>query len=135
MPYVTKVSGSFIIQHPDPAKCDSYQLVHNFVETDSEGDNIYRYEINTQNCSAILELPDYFKYLNKNSQVKVSPKNHFGRGYGIIDESMDFVTFTTTQDGSYNVLIIGTRKDEVAIKAWKGVEHEIGKSDKKRKIN
>ena len=119
---ITKVSGSFVMRHPDPAKYDTMDLYHNFVESPNEGDNFYRYQITAQNCSAVLQLPDYFKYLNKFPQVKVAPKNHFGNGYGVVDETLSCVTFTTNQDGEYNVLIIGTRKDEKAVGGWSGVE-------------
>lgn len=119
---ITKTTGSFFMKHPDPSKCDTHELYHNFVESPTEGDNIYRYEVEMKNCAATLELPDYFKYLNKNPQVKVSPKNHFGRGFGIVDENLNCVTFTTNTDGIYNVFIIGTRKDDPAMASWKGVE-------------
>ena len=121
---LTKGSGSFRIPHPDPEKTCSKYLLHSFVESPTEGDNIYRYEIETLNCSASLDLPDYFKLLNKNEQVWVSPKNHFGSAYGVVDKEQTCVSFCSNCDGQYNVLIIGTRKDEVAVKAWKGVEQE-----------
>jgi hypothetical protein len=119
---ITKSSGSFVIPHPDPAKRATTALKHSYVEGPTEGDTIYRYEINVQNCCHTLQLPDYFKYLNRHPQVKVAPKNHFGTGYGIVDELLSCVTFSTTQDGKYNVLIFGTRKDFNAVKNWKGVE-------------
>lgn len=116
------MAGSFVIPHPDPAKTLTHQLQHSYVEAPTEGDTMYRYEITVQNCSHVLTLPDYFKYLNRTPQVKVAPKDHFGRGYGIVDESLSCVNFTTTQDGKYNVLILATRKDCGAIENWKGVE-------------
>jgi hypothetical protein len=119
---LVKVSGKFVIPHPDPAKESEYDLVHSFVESPTAGDTLYRYEILVQNCSYTLQLPDYFKFLNENPQVKVAPKDHFGRGYGIVDELLSCVTFCTTQDGKYNVLILGTRKDCDAVRTWKGVE-------------
>jgi hypothetical protein len=128
------VSGTFRIHHPNPEKTCSKYLLHSFVESPTEGDNIYRYEIETLNCSASLDLPDYFKFLNKNEQVWVSPKNHFGSAYGVVDKEQTCVSFCSNCDGLYNVLIIGTRKDECAIKAWKGVEEEKSELDKKRKI-
>jgi hypothetical protein len=122
MNVITKSSGSFLIPHPDPAKFGKMMLQHNYLESPTEGDTIYRYEINVQNCSYTLQLPDYFKFLNRNPQVKVSPKNHFGRGYGLVDESLSCVTFTTNQDGIYNVIVFGTRKDCGAVLNWKGAE-------------
>jgi hypothetical protein len=129
----SKVSGCFRIHHPDPEKTCSKYLLHSFVESPTEGDNIYRYEIETLNCSASLDLPDYFRFLNKNEQVWVSPKNHFGSAYGVVDKEQTCVSFCSNYDGLYNVLIIGTRKDKGVCK-WKGVEEEKGELDKKRKI-
>ena len=129
----SKVSGCFRIDHPNPEKTCSKYLLHSFVESPTEGDNIYRYEIETLNCSASLDLPDYFRFLNKNEQVWVSPKNHFGSAYGVVDKEQTCVSFCSNYDGQYNVLIIGTRKDKGVCK-WKGVEEEKGELDKKRKI-
>jgi hypothetical protein len=97
-------------------------LFHSFVESPTAGDNIYRYQITTENCQAVLELPDYYKYLNENSQMRIAPVNHFGKAYGNIDDSLSCVTFTSNCDGAYNVLIIGTRKDRDARFGWRGVE-------------
>jgi hypothetical protein len=119
---VYKTSGSFTIPHPDPAKNKTHQLRHSFVESPNEGDTLYRYVVCAVDCNATLELPSYFKFLNKNIQVKIAPKNHFGRGYGIVDESLTCVDITTNCDGQYNVLVMGTRKDKMAVCAWKGVE-------------
>jgi len=32
------------------------------------------------------------------------------------------VNFTSNCEGAYNILVMGTRKDEFAAAAWKGVE-------------
>jgi len=66
MNVITKSSGSFLIPHPDPAKFGKMMLQHNYLESPTEGDTIYRYEINVQNCSYTLQLPDYFKFVNRN---------------------------------------------------------------------
>jgi hypothetical protein len=118
----TKVSGSFTIPHPDPAKKNTHTLSHNFVESPSAGENIYRYQISTQNCQATFELPSYYKFLNKNTITKVSPVDTFGTGYAILDSGMNCVTFTSNCDGAYNVLLIGTRKDYDAERSWCGAE-------------
>ena len=120
--YISKQSGSFMIDHPDPEKNGYMTLQHKFVESPTEGDNLYRYEVCTQNCTASIELPDYFKFLNKNVQFLISPKNHFGRGYACINEDYTCVNFTSNCEGAYNILVMGTRKDEFAAAAWKGVE-------------
>jgi hypothetical protein len=122
MQNVVKSGGSFEIEHPDPAKSDTMLLIHSFVEAPTAGENIYRYKITTENCSAVLELPDYYKYLNCNEHISLSPINNFGNGYGLIDETQSCVNFTTDTDGEYDVLIIGTRKDKDVQFHWKGVE-------------
>lgn len=119
---LSKASGTFEISHPDPTKNATKYLNHSFVESPTRGDNIYRYKITTCNCQASLPLPDYYKFLNENDQVWVSPVCHFGSGYGIVDSCQTCVSFTSNCDGDYNVLIIGTRKDADAILGWRGIE-------------
>jgi len=119
---LTKASGSFKIPHPDPKKTATHDLIHSFVESPTAGDNIYRFYVETLNCQATIELPDYFKYLNKDEQVWISAQNHFGNAHGIVDETQSTVSICSNTDGKYNVLIIGTRKDDWVNKNWKGVE-------------
>ena len=85
-------------------------------------DNIYRYKIQTCNCQASLELPNYYKFLNKNDQISVTANNNFSGAYGIMDESQSCVNFVSEVDGSFDVLIIGTRKDKAVNNAGRGVE-------------
>jgi hypothetical protein len=120
--YLSKTAGSFKIEHPDPSKCATMELWHSFVESPTAGDNLYRYVVTTQNGTATLQLPDYYKFLNENSQLKIAPVNHFGKAYGVIDPTESFVTINSTIDGDYNVLLVGTRKDPDAKHAWKGAE-------------
>lgn len=119
---VNKAGGSFKIPHPNPKKNDSHYLIHSFVESPTAGDNIYRYEVESVNGVAEIQLPDYFKYLNENTQIWVNGKNNFGNGYGEINDELTKITIHTNIDGEYNVLAIGTRKDEHAKKHWKGAE-------------
>ena len=49
-------------------------------------------------------------------------KNNFGNGYGTVNEELSKITIHTNIDGDYNILVIGTRKDEHAKKHWKGTE-------------
>ena len=118
---VNKGGGTFGIVHPDPSKKATRNLYHSFVEAPTEGENIYRYKIETCNCTATLDLPSYYKFLNKNDHVSVTASNHFGSAYGIIDNTQSFVTFTSDTDGQYDVLIIGTRKDR-DVNGYGGVE-------------
>jgi len=121
---LSKSAGSFNIPHPDPAK-EKWRLRHAFVESPTRGDNIYRWTVATVNRNAEVILPDYFKHLNENVQVWVSPVKHFGRAYGEINTAQTILKITSESDGIYNVLLIGTRKDKIAKDFWDkdGVEY------------
>ena len=119
---LSKTSGTFRINHPNPAKTNTHYLQHSFVESPTAGDNIYRHIVRTCNCSGIIELPDYHKYLNENDQVFISATCHLGYGFGVVNKEQTCVTVTTNSDGEYNVLLIGTRKDVNAVTAWDGIE-------------
>ena len=131
---VTKGSGSFGISHPNPEKTKTHKLIHSFVESPTAGDNIYRYEVEVIDGVAIIELPDYYEHLNENTQVWVTAKNGFGVGYGVVSEDLKTATIYANKDLTYNILIIGTRKDTLASENWKGVEiekNDIEKSNQK----
>ena len=121
---LSKGSGTFRIPHPVPEKKDKLDLQHSFVESPTRGDNIYRWQVEVQNNQHIIELPDYYQYLNENDMVWVNSVNHFGRGYGNVNDEQTELTITTDTDGLYNVLLIGTRKDETAMNNFKGIEVE-----------
>ena len=123
---ISKGGGSFDIEHPDPTKEMGWMLRHSFVESPTRGDNVYRYNITTtsENLQSIIDLPDYYKHLNENNQVWVSPTNCFGIGYGTVNEELTQVTINTNIAGNYNVLVIGTRKDKVAKDYWDSKENE-----------
>ena len=124
---ISKGGGSFDIEHPDPTKEMGWMLRHSFVESPTRGDNIYRYNVTTtsENLQSTIDLPDYYKHLNENSQVWVSPTNCFGIGYGTVNEELTQLIINTNIAGNYNVLVIGTRKDKVAKDYWdsKGNEY------------
>ena len=121
---ISKWTDNFHIQHPDPSKKDTHYLVHRTIESPSSGENIYRFQINACNCQATLELPSYYKYLNCNDYISISPTNHFGNGYGIMSQDQSQIQICTNQDGLYDVFVIGTRKDIRALQHWIGVEIE-----------
>jgi hypothetical protein len=119
---LSKASGTFRIDHPDPSKTCTHYLSHSFVESPTAGDNIYRYKVNVINGTAVINLPSYYKYLNENDQIWVTPQGHFGIGYGEINIEQTQLTIYSNADGEYNVLLIGTRKDTDARNSWSGVE-------------
>jgi hypothetical protein len=112
---LTKSSGSFDIPHPDPIKQKKkYRLRHCFVESNTRGDNLYRYTITTNNGEAEIQLPDYFQHLNENPQVFITAIDVFGFSKGLVDTELKKVHIAVSVDGTYNVLVIGTRKDKLA---------------------
>lgn len=110
---LAKGTGSFLIPHPDPSK-EGWKLRHCFVESDTRGDNIYRRRVEAENGTAEITLPDYFKYLNENTMVFVSPVGSFGVGCGYINDDMTKIIINVSEDGIYNVMIVATRKDKIA---------------------
>lgn len=107
------------IPHPDPAKSANYDLRHCFVEAPTRGENLYRFTISAKKDGEVvfLKLPNYWPFLNENPQVWVAPKGHSGQAYGEVDTKLTTLSITCAQTGEYNVLLIGTRKDDIA-KAW-----------------
>jgi hypothetical protein len=119
---LSKASGCFSISHPDPAKNATHNLQHAFVESPTEGDNIYRWQVQTTAGTNVITLPTYYRFLNKNDMVWVSPYRNFGSAYGEVTADQCCLIVCSNQDGCYNVLLIGTRKDEHAESAWTGPE-------------
>jgi hypothetical protein len=119
---LSKYSGCFSIPHPDPAKNSTHNLQHSFVESPTEGDNIYRWQVQTTACANVITLPTYYRFLNKNDMVWVSPYKNFGSAYGEVTADQCCLIVCSNQDGCYNVLLIGTRKDEHAASMWTGPE-------------
>jgi len=119
---ISKVTNNFKISHPDPTKCSTHFLTHSTMETPTAGDNIYRYEVETVSCQASFELPSYYKFLNENDQVWITPKDHHGKAWACVTNDQTKVCVNSDTDGKYYVLVIGTRKDECAIGSWQGVE-------------
>jgi len=117
---------SFIIPHPDPLKNKTHRLRHCCVEAPTRGDNLYRWTLTTTNKMAIQLLPSYSSFLNKDWQFFVSPVKSLGSGYVIMSEDETNFTLHVSDDETYNVLGIATRKDEGGNCFDKtGVEFEI----------
>ena len=128
---LSKASGTFTIDHPNPCKTATHHLKHSFVESPTAGDNVYRWEVDIDDTlHGEIVLPEYYRYLNENSQVWINPVNNLGRAFGIVNISATKVKITTSDPGKFNVLVIGTRKDKAAVEAWKGVEIKKTKEEK-----
>jgi len=117
--------SKFRIAHPDPNKPAGTFLKHSSIEAPTAGDNLYRWTVEVIDGEAKIQLPDYYKFLNKNDMVWIAPVDNFGRGSGEVDESQNILTVKADLDGKYNVVLLGTRKDEAATKYWQGPEEYI----------
>lgn len=124
---------NFEIPHPKPKKKATHRIRHGAVESPTAGDTLYRWKIKADkdNDVAIIDLPDYFIWLNKDVQMFVTPQGHFGHGYGELNREAEQLEIHCQYEGEYNVLVIGTRNDDhQSVQDWdiKGVEREIGES-------
>jgi hypothetical protein len=124
---LSKGSGTFDIPHPDGSMPKNSRLRHSFVESPTAGDNIYRWQVrvNKDNGKSYIKLPKYWKHLNTNPMVWVSSVGEVATASGYVDINEDRVVVQADKMGSYNVLVLGTRKDEVAVNNWKrlGMEY------------
>ena len=77
----------------------------------------------TSNGSCVQALPSYSVHLNENWQFFVNAKNTFGTGYAILSQDERTFTLFGSEDGSYSVVGVATRKDKGALAFdTKGVE-------------
>ena len=121
---LTAGTKTFKINHPDPAKSGSYTLNHRVVETPTAGDNIYTYVVSSSsdNQTTITDLPDYWQHLNENPRMWIQARGMFAHAYGEVSSSLKQMMITMEKSGSYDVLLMGTRKDAQASSSWKGPE-------------
>jgi len=124
---ISKSAGSFDIPHPDPQKKDTHRLRHYFVETPSAGGNIYKYQIYCTKGVNIMDLPDYFRFLNKDGLVWVDSYKHFGGGWGDIIDGGRKLEIHAEQDGIYKVFVFADRKDPLAMENFNkyGIEYKL----------
>ena len=135
IPGAFTVNGTknFEIPHPKPEKKATHRIRHGAVESPTAGDTLYRYKIQAtkDNDKVLIDLPDYFIYLNKDVQIFVTGQGHFGNGYGELNIETEQLEVYCQLEGEYNILVIGTRNDDhQSVQDWgiKGVEREIGES-------
>ena len=103
---------SFAIDHPNPVLKDTHILRHCCVEGPSRGETLNRWMLTTRNGRCVQALPSYSPYLNENWQFLISAKDSFGSGYVIMSADETFFTLHATEDGTYSVIGIATRKDK-----------------------
>ena len=113
------------------------RLRHSFVESPTAGDNIYRWQIKVtrENGKFFIKLPKYWTHLNTNPMVWVSSADQPAASFGYVDMKQEKVIVQADRVGTYNVLLLGTRKDSLATNNWKelGMEYiskGIGEAEK-----
>ncbi|HMV81413.1 MAG TPA: hypothetical protein PKA14_26035, partial [Leptospiraceae bacterium] len=113
---LSKGSGTFDIAHPDPSMPKNSRLRHSFVESPTAGDNIYRWQIKVtrENGKFFIRLPKYWTHLNTNPMVWVSSADQPAVSFGYVDMKQEKVIVQADRTGTYNVLLLGTRKDSLA---------------------
>ena len=125
IPTLTGTSKSFDIPHVQ--KGGAWRLRHRVVEGE-KAQNLYRYSLDLTVGETSMTLPEYNRFLNTNYQVFVSPKGHFGIGYGdvAVGESEISLVVNVNQAGMYNILVIADRNDSGAVDEYTsyGVEYE-----------
>lgn len=131
--FTVQGTKNFEIPHPKPEKQSTHVIRHGAVESPTAGDTLYRYKVqaNKDGDLVVIDLPDYFIWLNKNVQIFVTPQGHFGNGYGELNVETEQLKIHCQYKGEYNVLVIGTRNDDhQSVRDWdiKGVEREVGES-------
>ena len=123
-------SKQFVLPHPHPTKTATHDLRHTCIEGPTRGETLYRFSVTAKLGSevVVVKLPDYWAFLNENPQVWVSGTDHLGRAFGSLDATLTTLSITCEKPGDYNVLLIGTRKDEAAKAVWddRGHEKKIG---------
>jgi hypothetical protein len=90
------------------------RLKHCFVESPTRGDNLYRFKVTTQGLRGRFELPSYFWHLNEDVQAWVSGATVLGYGRCNIKKDMLEVSVDVSVDGEFMVLVVGTRRDDIA---------------------
>ena len=115
---------SFDILHPNVEKAaQGYRLRHRCIESE-KAMNFYRGQ---HQCSKKgpnkFSLPKWMSEINVNFTVMVTPYKCLGAAWG--DVVNDNLEITCSEDGIYNVLILGDRSDKIATGEYNeyGVEY------------
>jgi len=59
-------------------------------------------------------LPDYFPFLNENVHSWISARESYARAFVRVDHAANCIFVMAEEDAIFDVLVIGTRKDELA---------------------
>ena len=110
---IVGTSKSFDITHPNPEEAEKGKRLRHVCIEAPTADTLYRFEVEseTDDGTVTYQLPSYFKYLNRDAQIWVQPKEMFAQAYGVFNEDCTAFTLRAEKAGRYNVLIVATRTD------------------------
>jgi hypothetical protein len=110
---------TFDIVHPTKA---GYRLRHRCIES-PQARLMYEYTLTAVEGLNVLALPEWFSSLNSECTCYCSPARHFGQAWAEVVGAELQVTANCA--GAFNVMVLGTRSDQVAVDEWAkyGVEY------------
>ena len=65
---------NFLIDDPRPDKV-GHKLKHSCVESDSQGENLYKRQLSLVQGKNDIQLPNWFRYINEDVMVGQTPMN------------------------------------------------------------
>jgi hypothetical protein len=128
---LSKGSGSFKIDHPLPAKTETHNLVHSFIEG-PQADNIYRGKVTLAAGSASVNIDDAagmtggtYVLLNTNTQCFTSNETGWTAVKGSVSENILTIEAQESCSDTISWMVVGERHDQHMLDtAW---TDEIGK--------
>jgi len=111
----TATSKSFVIPHLDTSKVaddgKEWKLIHHCIESDHPYLQ-YRETIAMTNTTQTIQMPvTWFPHLVSDVCVHMSPFQHFGSGWGQLQDDGCSLELHVTTLGTWHVLVTGIRKD------------------------
>jgi len=91
----------------------------------------YQIEVKEDNATTKIKLPSYFKHLNSDPKILITPQNVQCRFYGTVNKELSEIHITTEKAGIFNVMVSGIRKDPAAVSysATKYIDEPIAEAD------
>jgi cytoskeletal protein CcmA (bactofilin family) len=115
---LSKGSGSFKIDHPLPAKTETHNLVHSFIEG-PQADNIYRGKVTLVDGSATVNIDTVsgmsegtYVLLNTNTQCFTSNESGWNAVKGSVSGNILTITAQESCSDTISWMVVGERHDQ-----------------------
>jgi hypothetical protein len=115
---LSKGSGSFKIDHPLPAKTETHNLVHSFIEG-PQADNIYRGKVTLVDGSATVNIDTVsgmsegtYVLLNTNTQCFTSNESGWTAVKGSVSGNILTITAQESCSDTISWMVVGERHDQ-----------------------